>query len=204
MGSKNRHTARAKQQEQLDELRAQITSWYVDEKLSSTSMCERLRAYGLDLTVGQVQYALNRFGLKRARNERSERLFQALQNRVYPSKPCRHCGEQYEPASGAQVYCRECAPSKAFCKRIQNYGVGKREFDLMFVAQNGLCAICDKPLHEESVAVDHDHKTLHVRGLLCRPCNLRLAVVEDSSFVERATEYLQCSLKAAQDKVKVT
>lgn len=204
MGAKNRNTARAKHQEQLDSLRAQITTWYMDERLTSLGIQEKLKAYGLDLTIGQVHFAIHRFGLKRDRNTRSERLLTALKNRKHASRPCRHCGVAYEPASGAQVYCSECAPTKVFCRRIQNYGVGKREFDAMFQAQNGLCAICDKPLGEENVAVDHDHETLQIRGLLCRPCNLRLAVVEDTKFVERATAYLQCSFRATQSTVETT
>lgn len=195
MGAKNRHTARAKQQERLDELRIQIATWHINELLSATDILERLKAYELDLTVGQVQYALHRFGLKRTRNTRSGRLLQALKDRTHPRKSCRHCDEEYTPTSGAQVYCRECAPSKSFCRRIQRYGVGKREFDKLLEAQNCRCRICDDQLDDES-AVDHDHNTLRIRGLLCRPCNLKLAVIEDSEFVARAKAYLECSLKA--------
>jgi hypothetical protein len=204
MGSKNRHTARAKQQERLDDLRAQITTWYLDERLTSLDIQKRLRAYGLDLTVGQVHYAFHRFGLKRDRNVRSEKLLAALRDRKHPSRSCRHCDDVYVPTSGAQVYCDACAPSPSFCRRIQKYGIGKKEFDVLRKAQDGKCGICTASLDDESAAVDHDHMTLQVRGLLCRPCNLKLAVVEDVDFIVRARAYLECSSKVAQGKIEAT
>ena len=190
MGAKNRNTARAKQQEQLDVLRVEITTWYIDERLTSLDIQAKLKERKLDLTVGQVHYALFRFGLKRDRNAMSAKHLQALRNRTHPEKKCRHCDVLYVPGSGHQVYCNECAPSGVFCRRIQKYGIGKREFDAMLVTQNDCCAICHVKLGEEDVAVDHDHKTLQVRGLLCRPCNLKLAVVEDRAFTVNAQAYL--------------
>ena len=45
--------------------------------------------------------------------------------------------------------------------------------------QNGLCALCDHPISftarpgsfHPSAALDHDHETLTVRGILCGACN---------------------------------
>ena len=48
----------------------------------------------------------------------------------------------------------------------------------MLEAQGGVCAICEKPERSTSrygrikkLAVDHDHDTGAVRGLLCANCN---------------------------------
>lgn len=46
----------------------------------------------------------------------------------------------------------------------------------MFKLQNGLCPICLKQIHKpghdkRAAAVDHDHVTKRVRGLLCYRCN---------------------------------
>ena len=191
MGAKNKNTIRAKQQLLLDEYRAEIESWYIDEGLTSLDIQEKLLKSGLVLTVGQIHYAFHRFGLKRDRNTKTAKLLVALKNRAHRVRPCRHCDENYQPNSGSQVYCELCAPNKSFCRRIQKYGVGKRQFDVMFQDQNGLCAICDNLLDEKDVAVDHDHVTLRVRGLLCKMCNLRLHVVEDSKFLIRAIDYLK-------------
>lgn len=63
----------------------------------------------------------------------------------------------------------------------QLYNLTLEEYDRLFKAQNGVCAICCKP---ESVTanlpVDHDHVTGEVRGLLCTPCNTALGLIGES------------------------
>src|SRR3990167_11448409 len=190
MGAKNHNTARAKQQERLDDLRAQITSWYIDERLTSLDIQEKLKAIGLDLTVGQVHYSFHRFGLKRDRNTMTAKHLESLQNRVHPRKWCKHCKEEYEPKSGNQIHCSECVVSKSDIRRIKNYGIGHREFMRMLAEQNERCEICKKHIGENETAVDHDHVTGKVRGLLCRPCNLKLPVIEDKCYTVSAQTYL--------------
>jgi len=42
------------------------------------------------------------------------------------------------------------------------------------------------------MAVDHDHITGEVRGLLCKRCNRALGILEDSiELLQRAIQYLQ-------------
>ena len=38
-------------------------------------------------------------------------------------------------------------------------------------AQNGHCSLCMHPIKEGMACLDHDHKTGHVRTVLCKPCN---------------------------------
>lgn len=57
-------------------------------------------------------------------------------------------------------------------KRLQRkYGLSVAEYDLMFTQQNGVCAICGHPSKKRRLAVDHNHKTQVIRGLLCWTCN---------------------------------
>jgi hypothetical protein len=52
----------------------------------------------------------------------------------------------------------------------------------MLRAQNGACAICKRKSAEKSagkLCVDHCHARDHVRGLLCRKCNLGLGCFRD-------------------------
>lgn len=61
------------------------------------------------------------------------------------------------------------------------YGIGKPEYDRMYIAQNGLCAVCQSPPSGKfRLAVDHDHVTGKVRALLCMNCNAALGMVHDN------------------------
>jgi hypothetical protein len=79
------------------------------------------------------------------------------------------------------------------------------DFDAMWAAQNGLCALCDLPMVRggrkyDSVCVDHDHECCSgykscgkcVRGLIHRRCNFVLGYAEDApDRIRQAIEYLQ-------------
>jgi hypothetical protein len=55
---------------------------------------------------------------------------------------------------------------------MADFGLTEAEYLLIFEEQNGVCAICKKPPKENRrLAVDHDHGTGAVRGLLCFLCN---------------------------------
>ncbi len=73
----------------------------------------------------------------------------------------------------------------------KTYNITPKEYDKIFESQGGRCAICRK---EESLgkrlAVDHNHTTGEIRGLLCFRCNTKLAHIEDIEFVIKAKVYL--------------
>lgn len=82
------------------------------------------------------------------------------------------------------------------------YGISLKTYETLHDAQNGLCAICREPeigVHNRgnqtvplSLAVDHDHKTGTVRGLLCHKCNKALGLFDDKpALVEAALDYLR-------------
>lgn len=66
-----------------------------------------------------------------------------------------------------------------------------REMIILMGNQDSKCGICECCISFETAAVDHDHKTMKVRGLLCKMCNLRLHVLEDEEYVKRAQIYLE-------------
>ncbi len=71
---------------------------------------------------------------------------------------------------------------------METHGIDEAMFDSMFSAQNGLCAICNI---NAAKAVDHDHKTGHVRGLVCGNCNFALGHVRDDvNIIQSCINYL--------------
>lgn len=77
------------------------------------------------------------------------------------------------------------------------YGITSAEFDVMLEEQKGCCAICkaDDPAPARkgtySFAVDHDHQTQEVRGLLCNNCNKGLGNFQDNhELLIKAARYL--------------
>jgi len=77
------------------------------------------------------------------------------------------------------------------------YGITFDEYGVMFTEQGGLCAICRKPetatnqYGVKRLAVDHDHHTGRVRGLLCSRCNRAIGLLdEDTGRMLQAVTYL--------------
>ena len=66
------------------------------------------------------------------------------------------------------------------------YGVTPEQYEQMMLDQNGVCAICNQSCIR-ALAVDHDHETGVVRGLLCWKCNTGLGRLEQ--YLDRAIEY---------------
>jgi hypothetical protein len=74
------------------------------------------------------------------------------------------------------------------------YGLSKEGFDNLWAANDGRCHICTTQLTVEhsGYAIDHNHETGEVRGLLCPTCNSGLGHFKDSvGVLEAAIEYLK-------------
>ena len=79
---------------------------------------------------------------------------------------------------------------------LNKYGLTLEDYNEMFSTQNGECAICRTHQRDLniSLAVDHDHSTGKVRGLLCKNCNLMIGNAKDDiSTLLHAIEYLEKS-----------
>ena len=72
----------------------------------------------------------------------------------------------------------------------KTYGITLEQYDEMFAAQEGRCAICNRPEFEQKrrLAVDHDHETGEVRELLCDACNVSLGGFQDDPAVLMAAQ----------------
>ena len=82
---------------------------------------------------------------------------------------------------------------------LKKYGLMPKTYAEMLEAQNYVCALCGKTPDtfkrdgvtlKKALAVDHDHATGRVRGLLCTPCNVAVEhVVRHPGILERAVLY---------------
>lgn len=70
------------------------------------------------------------------------------------------------------------------------YGLTVEAWLALHQEQSGLCGICKKPPAKGHLHVDHDHDTGRVRGLLCRPCNVKLHALEKRDWRAAADAYL--------------
>lgn len=84
---------------------------------------------------------------------------------------------------------RKIDPQKLKEQRRKQYlrryhGLDVATYDRLHTDQAGLCAICRQEATNfggKPLAIDHDHKTGQVRGLLCFRCNLALGLLEDNT-----------------------
>ena len=89
--------------------------------------------------------------------------------------------------------CKACTSAAAHARRVEDtYGITPEEYTRIWKRQGGRCAICRNKSRTIRFAVDHDHKTGEVRGLLCKRCNHDLlgGGHDDVLLLFRAISYL--------------
>ena len=73
---------------------------------------------------------------------------------------------------------------------LRRYGITPDDYALMYINQNGKCAICKS--HHDVLCIDHCHTSGKVRGLLCHPCNKGLGHFKDNeASLQEALIYIQ-------------
>lgn len=107
-------------------------------------------------------------------------------------KACKDCGSTTRKLPYAGPRCGACH-RKVKQRRsldahaayvLKTYGITGDEYWLLYEAQGGVCYICKRARGlSKKLAVDHDHKTGFVRGLLCGACNKYIGYVRDDPNV---------------------
>ncbi len=76
---------------------------------------------------------------------------------------------------------------------INDYGKSREWYNAKLIEQGGHCALCPQTPEQEGkeLAVDHDHLTGELRGLLCGLCNRALERIESiPNWCDSSKKYL--------------
>ena len=74
----------------------------------------------------------------------------------------------------------------------RKFGISLKEYDEIFAKQNGICVICGQTEINRRLAVDHNHKTDKIRGLLCTRCNFWVGQMEKNpNLISQIMEYIK-------------
>lgn len=121
------------------------------------------------------------------------------------SKPLSEFGKNRSKTDGLAAECKPCSSALNKVRYANNraqrkdsflqktYGISLEDYDRLLDEQGDGCAICAKTPEEngQRLAVDHNHATGEVRGLLCSQCNKGIGNLGDSvSRLRAAIRYL--------------
>lgn len=117
------------------------------------------------------------------------------------TRTCVVCLKDFLTAGAKALYCgKECrrlkinSETREYRARVSPKSIAAAEWrqlrDNKLAAQAGRCAICASPV--ALPALDHNHETGQIRGVLCHSCNLAIGLLRDSSGVaQAAADYLK-------------
>jgi len=124
-------------------------------------------------------------------------------------KPLTEYAQRGGKEFGLKSACKDCGRARArkywekkpLSKEAQreknlqkSFGIGIKDYNKLLEIQNGCCAICgtDSCASGRNFAVDHNHQTGKIRGLLCKFCNTALGQFKDDTTVlQKAIQYLE-------------
>lgn len=106
-------------------------------------------------------------------------------------RPAPHPGPRCATHHRLVVKARKAAAHESRVQAV--YGLGPGDYQRLYELQDGRCAICTRATGlTKRLAVDHDHETGEVRGLLDSVCNRMLGHARDNpGFFLRAAKYLE-------------
>ena len=124
--------------------------------------------------------------------------------RVKSSGKCKECARIGKAKNYPKIRDQAIAYGKQYHKThkkerrnfdlLRRFGITLNDYNEMLKEQNYACAGCLRPQTDftKSLAVDHDHKTGKVRGLLCPTCNRLLGQIsERQDVLSRLIKYLE-------------
>ena len=114
---------------------------------------------------------------------------------------CSTCSTEFDTTHSTAKNCEEHRYKKSAKEKSYNrkymlkkmYGITEEDYEKMFEAQDGKCAVCLKPesSFKRKLSVDHNHETGEIRGLLCTHCNHRIVGRhKDAQLFYRAAKHL--------------
>lgn len=122
-------------------------------------------------------------------------------NRCQQVKPVEEFYKAQGNADGLQRICKGCRKNyydyaqhrELYLRR--KYGISVAEYESLLDKQKGVCFICKASpdtMYRKILAVDHDHESGRIRGLLCNHCNQGLGHFRDSpELLEAALAYIK-------------
>jgi hypothetical protein len=124
----------------------------------------------------------------------------ALVLSAWTGKRCVGCDGKKGPKYAAKKFCGHCTIKVRKANReaahaariLKVYGITREQYDALYALQGGCCALCQRATGvSKKLAVDHDHATGKVRGLLCGTCNKIVGHArDDEMFFKRGYWYL--------------
>jgi hypothetical protein len=169
--------------------------------LGATKYCApcRVRATVARAKVNSAKDAANKKEARRVRGP-IERKPRPRRGPVDGVLLCNRCGSILPIKSfkknhkGSYTYCKLCVSEYGYEHRLRSvYGITLNNYKMLLAEQDGKCAICLITPKKRRLAVDHNHATGQVRGLLCTICNHRLlgGSKENAAILRRAADYLE-------------
>ncbi|GAI24670.1 unnamed protein product, partial [marine sediment metagenome] len=74
----------------------------------------------------------------------------------------------------------------------RQYNMTLDEYDKLAEHQNNVCLLCGELEVGRRLAVDHNHKTGKIRGLLCQRCNCCIGFIESKNLpIKDIQKYLE-------------
>jgi hypothetical protein len=100
---------------------------------------------------------------------------------------CPNCEKR--PAAENRTCCQQCLDDKKLTIKFGTAGPYRQLYADLFEKQQGLCGICLDPMKRP--VLDHCHRTMAVRGLLCSKCNIGIGQFNDSpEILQKAIRYV--------------